>query len=443
MARTLASKAAGIDLLDRLYCNQIFVYLVLGPEERGWLQSLAKRVQAAIAERGAIGLRAERLQHWALCMLEIFLADELEDLAKRIPFDAPPLPVGLTPKIAADVHAHRRKYFAAFALTVSNCLESSEDEYVALEVASELTDEFRSAPPAVRHRLVERVLAIEFPDAPIDVFAWLADMGVVPSAKFREGTAAALRLGAVAVRAASICEFETLRSYIAGGMRLGHGGRGWAEVLLAQSEHKLSNEVKDRLLAVMQAEERRHNSTALSNRSVVLTDSRWMDKEYISSFLTSCHSMAPYIRAALQKQSTALSNIAAAMISMRKANGDSGKALYAEEGAQDTIAHDISADLRQRGFKVNARSIYRHFCESHRAHVANRRGYFALLQRLDIALPAEYGDMFHYYQVGLELALQEAPAGVKKKRSSSTRLADVDVATNKGSDAFHPWPPSP
>lgn len=401
MTRTTASKAAGIDLLDRLYCNQILVHLIFGLEERDWLQRLAMQVRAAVREKGATGLRAERLLHLTLCLLEIFLADEFEDLAKRVPFDPPPLPPDLTPAIVAKIRAHNRNYFAAALLAADNRMGAPEDEYVALEVASGLKDEFRSAPASVRHRLVERVLAIEFPNAPIDVFTWLAKMGVVPSKKFRDGIAAPPLHEAVVVRAASICEFEMFRQLIAGQMHFGDRcDGGFSKALRTQLKGHISDEARERLLTVMQAEERRINSPTLQNSFAWLIESRWKDKDYVALFLSNCHSMAPYIRAALHKQSTALSDIAAAMIAIRKTTQDPDKALYAEE-REDTIAHDVSTELSNRGFNVHARTIYRHFRESLQIHATHRNSYFKLLNRLDVALPAEYGDIFHYYQVSL------------------------------------------
>lgn len=409
MPRTTATKAAGIDLLDRLYCNQILVHLVFGLEERDWLRRLATRVRVAVAEKGVTGLQAERLKHWTLCLLEIFLADELYDLAKRVPFDLPPLPAGLSSKMDADVNAYKRDFFAGIAVAVSESRLAPEYENVALEIASGLKEKFRSAPSAVRHRLVERVLAIEFPDAPIYVFAWLAEMGVVPSAKFRKERSTVPLPDVVAVRAASICEFEMLRSYVAGSMRLGRHNRGWAEALLTQMGKPLSNQAKDRLLSVMQAAERRQILPALKNSFAVLIESRWRDEDYMASFFANCHSMAPYIRTAFQKQSTALTDIAAAMmmIKVRKMTADSHKALYtveAEDGKEPaSIAHDVSTELCKSGFQLNARTIYRHYSENLQIHVANLSGYFKMLKRFDTALPAEYEDIYHYYQAGFTL----------------------------------------
>ncbi|CAB3764506.1 hypothetical protein [Paraburkholderia solisilvae] len=402
MTRTTASKDAGIDLLDRLFCNQILVYLVFGSEERGWLQRLATRVQDAVAATGATGLRAQRLQHWTLCLLEIFLAGELFDLAKSVQFEPPPLPASLDRETVDDIRAFQRRYFAAFALAVADEMGDPRDKGVPLEVACELAEEFRDAPCAIRHRLVERVLAIQFQDAPIDVFAWLAETGVVPSAKFRQPGAPAVLAEAIAVRAASLCEFEMLRSYIAGSTRLGRYDGGWAKALLTQLPDHLSNESKERLLEVMQAEERRLCSITLKDRFTVFMEPRWREKGYVTMFFARCHSMTPYVRAALEKQSTALTDIGAAMIAIRKAQNPD-KAIYAAEGMQETIADDVCTELRMRGLEVNARTLYRHFSTSLRDHVENLQGYYRLLGRLNTVLPAEYGDIYHYYQVGLTL----------------------------------------
>ena len=79
MARTTPLNASGLDLLDRLFRNQILVDLVFSTEDRKVLKSIAGRSRGMLAAAGLEGLILERAMHFALAGLEFLSADDVDE----------------------------------------------------------------------------------------------------------------------------------------------------------------------------------------------------------------------------------------------------------------------------------------------------------------------------------------------------------------------------
>jgi hypothetical protein len=396
MALTTASKAAGIDLLDRLYRNQILVHLLYEPAEREWLERIEKMVQAGIEEQGVGGWQAARLKHLALSVLEILVADEMHAVVARSPFEVPPLPSDLPLDSVLKVAAFNRKFLAALCVVASDS-SGVVNSALAVRVAENLVAGVRHAPVSVRYRLAERVLAFEYPDAPIEALGWLAATGVVPPKKYDGRKVIKPFNEAVAIRVASICELEVLRMSALRFARMGTKTLSLAHGLRTALADRLPTEASARFLELAQAEERRMESPLLGGTCLpVPHPDKWTDKKVIAAFLRECHKLAPYLRSSLEKQSTALTDIAAAMIAVRRKSQD--KAVFSETKGTGSIAHDMSAELARRGFTVDPRTLHRHFARLG-THLVLQQHYLDTLKWANVAFPAEWSDIPHLSEV--------------------------------------------
>ena len=404
MTRTTAAKAGALDLLDRLYRNQLLVHFAMDHVELGWLREITSSVDAAVKDLGVSELRSARLTHRALAILEIYLADDFEafeqhmkQLEVKPAWDADPTLIG-------RVCRHRQNYFAGFVVAVGNLSSDPGDGDAALAIALDLVDTCRAAPPAVRHRLVERSFAYAFPQAPIQLFAWLAGHGLIPSAKFGTSRRALDPDVALTARAGSLCELEMLRACAQEQMRQEEGvpDRGFADHVRRAVPRHMSDAAHASLCKVAQAIESRRLVPHEQRKFAFMLDGRWKESDYLRIFFAHSHLMAPYARALVEKQSTALTDMGAAEIALRKASTDRSKALYGfRKDDQASLAEDVSIALQRLGFDVNARTLYRHLVERVSRQMTAVANGLAFQRHVGIVYPAEYDDVYHCYQVAL------------------------------------------
>lgn len=403
MARTSPDKAAAIDLLDRLYFNQLQVHIVMRNREPYAFMALRRltlKVQASVQQKGLQGARAANVKHWVYCILEIFLSDHIDMFKAH--YEALPASEkndGLDLETITRFLEHSRNFFAAMGIAVCHKTGTQGDGHIASDIAFSILDELRTEPACIRYRLSERALAMEFADAPLELYSWLSKLEIVPSAKF-SGRREVFTHQEVVLRAASIASFESMRTYVASQVNA-EDDLGVTSHLLGTLGKYVRRDLKEHVLDAAQAVQRRRMSPSKSHTFQAIP-SDLNDPELVKIFFARCKALAPYMRACLSKQSTALTDIAAAMVAIRKRTASPLKALYVEEGHSDSIAHDVVSIMLEGGFKLNARTVHRHYVEALPAHIQSAERYHSFLCSAGYVLAAHYDDQFHYMQVTYE-----------------------------------------
>lgn len=409
MARTTEAKAAGLDLLDRLFRNQILVHLVLSGDEREWLARLKALVDKGANTTGIQGVEAERLRHWTYCLLEILVADHHGSGLERMP-GAPPLPSNLSMATVQRIAEFERVFFAGLALGFGESIGGSAATTVraALDLAEGLVEDFRGAPAVVRLRLAERALAFEFPEAPLEALQWLASVGILRPAKFSARPTTEPVSKAVAVRAASIYEFETIRGLtriLAGDVKISKASQEKFVQRMQSVSEKDANDVDVVLLDMQRAEARLRQPGNLF--ALALCDPQWcFAPESASRFLAKCHQVTPYMRTSLHKQSTALTDIAAAIARIRKTRSTPSRALYAVDSKRGTIADDVAELLCARGFEVHPKTIHRHLLSRMATPVHVQTFYREAVSQMGIAWPAHWPDFIRPFEVAISRVMR-------------------------------------
>lgn len=91
MARLTPSHVAGLDLIDKLFFNQILVFCRFSEELR-WLSELDTDLESELTERGLAGLHRQLVKHCVTCLLEADLSESMLLLKEAYPDTLPDLP---------------------------------------------------------------------------------------------------------------------------------------------------------------------------------------------------------------------------------------------------------------------------------------------------------------------------------------------------------------
>lgn len=353
------AKAAGLDLLDRLLRSQVFVHLAMTDEEHDWLYDICSAVRAKVRKSGVEGLFAERVCHWVYCFLEIYLADRWGEGLETLPgrWQIPP---DLSIEDFAKVDENTRQFFAAYALALDDVVTEAVSPIagqpsaarVALDMVDGLLPAYRKAPAVVRLRLAERALALEYPGVAIETLQWLASIGAVPTKYSAARQRMPINQG-VALRAASIFEFETLREYMLSVVRRevpNDAEQPWVR------ESPGGRQLRRDFTELWQRRDLRDESSVRH----VGAFPRCLEDTQARAFLAGCWRLTPYLRVAVKEQQNALADIAAVRVTIEKARYAPRRSLYSEEAPEGTLSQETSALLQALGFQLHPRTIHRH-----------------------------------------------------------------------------------
>ncbi|MBU6246643.1 MAG: hypothetical protein KGN77_02710 [Xanthomonadaceae bacterium] len=395
MARHTNLTAAGLDLLDRVYRTQILVDLEFSDEERQALQDIAEQTRSMWEAEGLEGLRLERAIHYSLAGLEILLADEVDVMAQRVGASPPPAPDGMTPETFEKGRQFYRDLPIGIFLGFAELVLRQGEIY--LSILNTLAKDWGGAPATLRHRLCERVLAVEYPDAALDVLAWLAQLKVLEPAKYTGPRSVDRSHACVSLRAMSLWELDTWRQSV----QTIQSADSMIPLRLVMNFEKtaVSPQAFERVVEAMQRAQRAAVKSE-GFRLLLLLDEKWHDPHYVRATLSRLRAYAPWLRVNLEKQSSAVSDIAAALLDRAKRKNE-GKALFSSDTERESHAEDIRGALKCRGFTMNAQTIYRRYTSTHQEHREHLHGYYRLLKHLNATYPADFIDLFQLYEVAL------------------------------------------
>lgn len=395
MARHTVLIAAGLDLLDRVYRTQMLVDLVFSDEERQALKGLAAQTRSMCVDAGLQGLRLERAIHYVVAGLEILAADDVDVMARKIGVLPPPTPDDMSSEVFEKAKQFNKDFPLGLFLAIAETVVG--DRQIYLDVLNTLAHNWGGVRATLRHRLCERVLAVEYPDAPLDVLAWLARLKVLAPAKYTGPKTVDPSLDRVSLRAMSLWELDTWRQTVQAKYR------DVDPTLPLRFVMNLKKAVSHQALErVWEATQRAHRAAVTSEgfRWLVLMEDNWHEPQYIHATLARLRAFAPWLRVNLEKQSSAVSDIATALLDRAKRENEE-KALFSADTECESHAKDIKGALKSRGFTMNAQTIYRRYTSMHQEHLRHLRGYHALLEKLDSTWPADYADIYQLYEVAL------------------------------------------
>jgi|GEM_PF-2222071 len=387
MSRPTPQQEAAFDVLDWLYFNQILVFPLYSKNDLMWLARITDNVTDAVRKTGATGLTAECLKHGVYCLLEIYLADDLENFCENA------VRINQCPaQIDSDALPEQSELQRDFANYVINrCkLDRGESMDRAIDIVADLLEGIRKAPTSVRWRLVERCLAYEYRSAPLDFLAWLAKLGVIRSKKYPSEKIAATPCDELVARIGLMCEFETIRKHIGRKYKVDNEAAEIYDVYkdkLSQSAKILFRNDSRRVEDLVDIE---------SSRTLCFCIDRRRDVKYVAHFLSEFHLLYHRIRLLQCTQAGWLGALGAFMVEMEKSFNCTKKPIYNAIDNKGTITDDVSNRLHEQGFSINSQVLYKRHRKFAEKTYRMVRAYYEVIDKVGATLPAAYDDMFFY-----------------------------------------------
>lgn len=389
MGRTSASKTAGLDLVDKLFFNQILVHCFF-TEELCWLFDLKKDLKHELEKRGISGLAQQIASHGVLCMMEVELSESLLLLNEVYPNRLPPLPQDISLEQFESVETYHKHFFQAMILVVLSKAHQTNSDLV-FDVTNALLPKYKDAPATVRYRLVERMFSFEFVVAPFDCFVWLSMMGVLNSEKHAGQTLTAKCDTNFLPRLALLCEYDMLRDYCQ------RNGRkpvptnieaiGKIRKLSPQTVQLLIDQVKK----VMEV----HHMPDLKHSFPTAQLNKLQDPASVRDFFRRLNSYAVRFRAFQGSLASWVGMLGGGCVEVLNRIGEEKTPIFVAESNGNTLTERIRKGLSTRGIEITARAIYdrhRDFKESTLRIVEH---YYNMQLAANIALPPEMGDLIY------------------------------------------------
>jgi hypothetical protein len=266
------------------------------------------------------------------------------------------------------------------------------------KVLNALLGAWSNASATIRHRLCERVFAIQYPNAPLDVMAWLARLEVLTPAKYTGPHTINRALDSVSLRAMSLWELDTWRQW---SYNLVEGADNTLalRVVMGYERDAVSPHALERVWDATQRAQKA--ATAHKDKGPhLLLESSWHDRQYIHETLLRLRTRAPWLRGNLHKQSSAVSDIATAFLGWCK-RAEPELVLFSADTERDSLANEVKLGLKSRGFTMNAQTIYRRYTTAHQQHLSSLRYYYGLQKETGTTGPVDHLDYFQLNEVAL------------------------------------------
>ncbi|WP_329761684.1 hypothetical protein [Stenotrophomonas maltophilia] len=394
MAKTLNTKAAGLDLVDRLYRNQLLVDLAFSEDERDCLVEIAKLARGLLLKEGYSDLELERAVHCVLTCIESQVADNLIDHVDRYGLDIP-LPEDLDRETYDRAESFSRDYATASFLAYGTM--GSEDTSGIVRVVNALAQICADLPALLRHRLAERVFAAEFPLASLEILTWLARNDILVPAKYRGTSGLQHSLGPVSIRAVSLWQQDNIRLVIQSSMP-GHDSTVIHRTISQGFAKHLSEAGMIWIAEVLRTETKRARSRS-AKRVPYIDPGQWEDSNYLQSTLKNLRTFAPWSRAELCAQSTVVSDIGASLLARAKLM-NSTRGLIRGDELKPTLSDEISLVVNQHGFQMSARTMYNRLKE-YEVRADRIIRCCSVMREAGMTYPVEYPDFYRMFQIAM------------------------------------------
>lgn len=391
MARITASHAAGLDLIDKLFFNQILVQCLF-TEELGWLKDLDADLDRELTHKGVTGDQRQVVRHGVLCMMEAELSESLLLLSEAFPDKLPALPDNITMHQFKQVERHNLCFFQAVLLAMLNAAHEC-DKLVVIEITNALLGKYKNAPPAVRYRLVERMFSYEFMSAPIDCFTWLAKMGVLSSTKHPSVALEARYEPKFIQRLALLCEIDMQRDYIQREI----SRDDYASLKLIKEIKNIPEKTRKLLLA--QAF-KLIETNALSNLKHSVPSFGLAELENSASiqrFFNKLNTYSTRFRVFQGSLASWTGMLCGGYVEVLDRRQDQKNPIYcAEANKKKSLTQVTSENMSACGFEINARTIYERHRDFKETILKIVTMYYDVTLLVNVAIPPYMNDLAYY-----------------------------------------------
>lgn len=429
MPRVPPKTRAAFDILDWLFFNQTWFLRLseddqtlhegsLRAEELIALYKIVQRVNDEVASTGATGIAAQALKHTVYCLLEAGFSDDLLQksrsghadrfgVADKRGMSMSKLAESIEPTQAIRIHEHQQHFFMALIAAFGEKAHGVRMG-TALAIATTVGAAFSDAPTAVKYRLAERVVTLEFMDAPVKFLSWMYRIGVLTSEKFVVRRATRDITEDFKARVGLLCEFTLMRDFMARCLPGKNAARRKAICRLqAELGHDLSEAAWEQLQNEDDFYKRLARQKAHQSDITTFNLKRLEDDAYLHEFLEYFASNHLRSRFWTGPQHSWTGVVGSGMIRTYHSLVDPQRRLtrngnnYSTSGKppvhDETVAQHICQNLNEHGLDCRPGSLYETYIERYMKQPAGlyyrATIYHQLLQEFDVVFPVQMFDV--------------------------------------------------
>jgi hypothetical protein len=388
MGRISASHVAGLDLIDKLFFNQTLV-ICLFQEELIWLRDLDADLKRELTLKGITDEKLQIVRHGVLCLFEANLSESLLLLKEVFKDELPEMPENITMDQYEQLRRHDQEFFQAMVIAMLSKIHHC-DMQVILDITNILQDKYKNAPATFRYRLVERMFSYEFVNAPIDCFTWLSKMGVLDSGKYPGEKIKAKYSPEFLKRLALLCEFDTQRACIRRAML--YNDRKISDLMIGiENLPKKSRKLfLSHVAGLINIDIRRDQNNSFS--FIDLADINNPVK--IQNFFNKINSYGVRLRVYQGSLAGWIGMLCGGMVEVY---GDQNqkKAIYSAEYNEGSLTEYISNGMSERGFRINARTIYERHRDFKETVLKKVTEYYNRTRFANVSIPPAMDDFWY------------------------------------------------
>lgn len=389
MGRISAAHVAGLDLIDKLFFNQILV-LCLFTEELVWLKDLDEDIERELTGKGVEGVQRQVVKHGVLCLMESELSESILLFNEAFPGKLPPLPADLPAERLQEAEHYKRRFFSAFVLAMLSKLHGC-DQDAALDIAQVLLEKYAPAPATVRYRLVERMFAFNFIAGPIDCFTWLSKMDVLNSAKQSAILLESRHGPDFLPRLALLCELDMQRHHIRRTTGMG-GTRGMPSIPQVSAIREPSPKTRKLMLQNFAKAMEVESTPELNNSFPVLGLHELEDPAAIGRFLSRVHAYALRVRVFQGSLASWTGMLCAGLVEVLDGIEDRKKPIFAADFNEGSQTERVADAMARRGYGITPRSIYERHRDFKETVLRAVTTYYRIQLGVDVAAPPDLND---------------------------------------------------
>lgn len=392
MGRISASHTAGLDLIDKLFFNQILVQCLF-TEELLWLKDLDTDLDRELTHKGVTGVQRQVVRHGVLCMLEAELSESLLRLREVFPDKLPALPENIKIHQYEQLQRYNLDYFQGTVLAVLSKSHQC-DQLVVIEITNSLLGKYKKAPATVRYQLVERMFSYEFINAPIDCFTWLAKMGVLDSSKYPGYRLDARHSPEFLERLTLLCELDVQRDYNQR-VTCQDGDISWN---LTSGIKNLSKKTRRLLFSQVLKAIEVNEMTNLKHSFPIVSLTELEKPDSIQHFFSSMATYATRVRVFQGSLAGWIGMLCGGSVEVLSQRPDQKKHIYSADAEcnEGSVTDYISKGMSYRGFPINARTIYERHRDFKETILKMVTTYYHMMLSANVAIPPYMNDLVYH-----------------------------------------------
>ena len=407
-----------LDIFDLLHFNDVLVNRFFTPDDINWLRAIDGKLNQEIENLTITGINAEIIKHYVLCTLEMHLgvddnfltksANVINQMSEKSKTELTQSHGTILPekiqvsKNDEEIHNRVTTSELCSSLAILSIIMEQNDvdkelvTNLSFKILDDTTLKIQDAPPSVKYRLTQRILAFEHELSSLLFYKKIIMMDLVDTKKHHHKNNELERspyVNQVFVRACLLVEFEILREFMGRNLVLDSKG--------------ITIPVPDKTLSEKKRAELGQNYKKMidfffldkKRRSFIISNPYQNPaKITIEQFLKNSSNYFNRVKIFSKNKGRLLGILGAHLMDLEKSCSlEEGKQipLYSEINNNGSASHRAAVFLSQLGFSISARNLYLCHKKLNATDYKQICFYSHNLSQLTFNLPWHYEDTFY------------------------------------------------